>query len=178
MRFAQCCIINGLSLHCSRTDLKTPSDYRKWPPQWHRLAVNIMPSSTYTRPSYHRSRHIILHQCVQFYPNQTAHDWKMTSCRFSRWRRLDFRGPTTGSLKSPCTTSYRLSIETIALNYLVFEKKSRFWILATDRQTNKQTNRWTGQSHEAAVAVTSGGLRKSSAVAERLRDASCHWIFC
>jgi len=50
--------------------------------------------------------------------------------------------------------------------------------LATDRQTNKQTNRWTGQSHEAAVAVTSGGLRKSSAVAERLRDASCHWIFC
>jgi len=27
-----------------------------------------------------------------------------------------------GSLKSPCTTSYRSSIETIALNCLVFEK--------------------------------------------------------
>jgi len=35
---------------------------------------------------------------------------KMTSCRFSRWRIsaiLDFRGPVMGSLKSPCTTSYR-----------------------------------------------------------------------
>ena len=27
-----------------------------------------------------------------------------------------------GSLKSPCTTSYRSLIETIALNYFVFEK--------------------------------------------------------
>jgi len=50
---------------------------------------------------------------------------KMTSCRFSRWRIsaiLDFRGPIMGSLKSPCTTSYRSSIKTIALNCLVFEK--------------------------------------------------------
>jgi len=48
---------------------------------------------------------------------------KMTSCRFSRWRIsaiLDFRGPIISSLKSPCTTFYRLSIETIALNCLVF----------------------------------------------------------
>jgi len=35
---------------------------------------------------------------------------------------LDFRGPITGSLKSPCTNSYRSSTETIALNCLVFEK--------------------------------------------------------
>ena len=50
---------------------------------------------------------------------------KMTSCRFSRWRILailDFRDPIMGSLKSQCTTSYRSSIETIALNCLVFEK--------------------------------------------------------
>jgi len=50
---------------------------------------------------------------------------KMTSCRFSRWRIsaiLDFRGPIMGSLKSPCTTSYRSSIDTIALNCLVYEK--------------------------------------------------------
>jgi len=48
---------------------------------------------------------------------------KMMSCRFSRWRIsaiLDFRGPIMGSLKSPCTTSYRSSIDTIALNCLVF----------------------------------------------------------
>jgi len=41
---------------------------------------------------------------------------KLTSCRFSRWRIsaiLDSMGPIMGSLKSPCTTSYRSSIDTI-----------------------------------------------------------------
>jgi len=50
---------------------------------------------------------------------------KITSCRFSRWHIsaiLDFRDLIMGSLKSLCTTSYRSSIETIALNCLVFEK--------------------------------------------------------
>ena len=50
---------------------------------------------------------------------------KMTSCRFSRWwisAILDFRGPIMGSLKSPYTICYRSSIETIAINCLVFEK--------------------------------------------------------
>jgi len=74
---------------------------------------------------YHRSRHIILYQCAKFYPNRTADGRKMTSRRFSRWLTsaiLDFRGPIMGFLKSPCTTSYRSSTETIALNCLVFEK--------------------------------------------------------
>jgi len=35
---------------------------------------------------------------------------------------LDFRCPVMGSLKSPCATSYRSSIDTVALNCLVFEK--------------------------------------------------------
>ena len=94
---------------------------------------------------------------------------KMTSCRFSRWRIpaiLDFRGPIMGSLKSPCTTSYRSSIDTMALNCLVFEKIVfilQFGDRQTDKQTNeqktdRQTNRWTRPSHEAAVAVASGGL--------------------
>jgi len=64
---------------------------------------------------------------------------KMTSCRFSRWRIsaiFDIRGPIMGSLKSSCTTSYRSSIETIALNCLVFEKIAFFYF--GDRQTNKQ----------------------------------------
>ena len=54
---------------------------------------------------------------------------KITSRRFSRWwisAILDFRGPIIGSLKSPCTTSYRSSIETIALKCLVFEKIAYF----------------------------------------------------
>ena len=66
---------------------------------------------------------------------------KMTSCRFSRWRIsviLDFKGPIMGSLKSQRTTSYRSSIETIAVNCLVFEKIAFFCILATDRLTYKQ----------------------------------------
>jgi len=64
---------------------------------------------------------------------------KMTSCQFSRWRIsaiLDFRGPIMGSLKSLlCTTSYRSSIETIALNCLIFEKIA-FFLHFGDRQTD------------------------------------------
>ena len=69
---------------------------------------------------------------------------KMMSCRFSRWRIstiLDFRDPIVGSVKSPCTTSYRSSMETVALNCLVFGRNSRFCILTTDRQTNRQTDK-------------------------------------
>jgi len=82
---------------------------------------------------------------------------KITSCLFSRWRIsaiLDFRGPIMDSLKSPCTTSYRSSIETLALNCLVLRKS----LFAIWRQTDRQTNRWTCPSHEAALAVASGGL--------------------
>jgi len=64
-----------------------------------------------------------------------------------RWRIsaiLDFRGPVMGSLKSPRTTSYRSSIETIAVNCFVFEKIAffAFW-----RQTDRRTNRWTAPMH-------------------------------
>jgi len=49
-----------------------------------------------------------------------------------------------GSWKSPCTTSYRSSIETVALKCLVFEP--RFCILATDRQTDEQMDRLIARS--------------------------------
>jgi len=81
---------------------------------------------------------------AKFYTNQTTHGRKMTLCRFSRWwisAILHFRGPIMGSLKSPCTTSYRSSIETIALNCLVFEKIA--FLHLGDRQTDRQRNRWT-----------------------------------
>jgi len=67
---------------------------------------------------------------------------KMTSCRFSRWRIsaiLDFRGPIMGSLKSPCATSYKSLIDTIALDCLVFEKMA-FFLHFGDKQTDKQTD--------------------------------------
>jgi len=77
---------------------------------------------------------------------------KTTSCRFSRWRIsavLDFMGPIMGFLKSPCTTSCRSSIETIALNSLVFEKIVflHFGDRQRDRQTDRLTNRWTASMH-------------------------------
>jgi len=62
---------------------------------------------------------------------------KMTSCRFSTWRIsaiLDFRGPIIGSLKSPCTTSYRSSIDAVAVNCSVFEKIA--FLYFGDRRTD------------------------------------------
>ena len=41
-------------------------------------------------------------------------------------RHLGFYGSNNSSLKSPCTTSYRSSMETIALNCLFFEKIAFF----------------------------------------------------
>jgi len=77
---------------------------------------------------------------------------KMTPCRLLRWRILaifDFMGPIMDSLKSRCTTSYKSSIDAIALNCLVFEKIA--FLQFADRQTNKQTNRGTRPLHEAAL---------------------------
>ena len=65
---------------------------------------------------------------------------KMTSRRLARWQIsaiLDFRSPIMGSLKSPCTISYRTSIETMTLNCVVFEK------IAFLQFSDRQTNRWT-----------------------------------
>ena len=81
---------------------------------------------------------IIALNCFVFLENRVFAFWRQDP----RWRIsaiLDFRGPIIGSLKSACTTSYRSSIDTIVLNWLVFEKIAFFCILATDRQTNGQT---------------------------------------
>jgi len=88
---------------------------------------------------HQRSRHVILDQSPKFYPNRTTLGIKndvMSIFKMADLAILDFMGPVMGSLKSPCTTSYRSSIETIALNCLVFEKIVffAFW-----RQTDKRT---------------------------------------
>ena len=85
----------------------------------------------------HRSRH--LHQSAKFHPHWTAHRRKMTSCRLSWWRILNFRGPIMGYLKYLCLTSYMSSIETIALKCLVFEKIAFYCTHFGDRHTNGQT---------------------------------------
>ena len=106
---------------------------------------------------YHRSRHSAP-VCEILSKSDHPRQKKITSCQFSRWRIsaiLDFRGPIMGSMKSPCTTSYRSSTETIALNWLFFEKIAflHFDDRQTNTQTDRQTNRWTRPSHEAALAV-------------------------
>ena len=85
---------------------------------------------------YHRSRSAPVCEIL----SKSDHP-RPKKCRFSRWQNsaiLDFRGPIMGSLKSQCTNFYRSSIETIALNCLVFEKIEFFCILSTDRQTDEQ----------------------------------------
>jgi len=147
----QCCTImtlispGGSTLQCGRwlwDDM--PWNSPKRPPYWNSTSGFDFDHITAC------SRHVILHQSAKFYPNRTILSRKMTSCRFSRWRIsaiLDFRGPIMGSLKSPCTTSY------MALNCLVFEK------IAFLQFGNRQTNRRTRPSHEAALGVASGGLK-------------------
>ena len=59
---------------------------------------------------------------------------------------FDVSGPVMGSLKSPCATSYTSSIDTIALKWLVLEKIA-FFLYFGDRQTDRQTDRWTPPMH-------------------------------
>jgi len=91
---------------------------------------------------YHRSRHVIPHQCAKFHHIGPP---TMMSCRFSRWRIsaiLKSMGPIMGLLKSPCRTSYRLSIETIALNCLVWVNRvSVYMHFGARKPDNKQMNR-------------------------------------
>jgi len=100
---------------------------------------------------------------------------KMTYCRFSTWRIyaiLDFRGPIMGSLKSPCTTSYRSSIETIALNSLVFEK-----IAVLRDRTDKQMDRpiaWSrSRCGERRLTL---GVRKISLLDITLANSNRSWL--
>jgi len=106
---------------------------------------------------HHRSRHIILHQSPKLYRNRTTlgrKKWWISAI-------LDFRGPIMSSLKSPCATFYRSSIDTVVLNCFVVEKIAffAFW-RQTDKLNLKQPNRWTTPMHQAALVVASGGLIK------------------
>jgi len=66
-----------------------------------------------------------------------------------------------GSLKSPCRTSYRSSVETTAPNCLVFEKIAffAFW-RQTDRQTNEQMDSIDALSRSRCREPASGILIK------------------
>jgi len=136
------------------------SEFTKWqhPALWYLVLGWHMPLNSPKRPPYwistsdfdfdhitavDMSFYISVRNFIQIGPPSAE---KMTSCWFSRWRIsaiLDFRHQIMGSLRSPCTTSYRSSIETIALNCLVFEKIAFFGFLATDRHFYMAS--WHGQ---------------------------------
>ena len=124
-----------------------------------------MPWNSPKRPPYNRMLHLVSIFVIS--PQSTCHSApvceilsksdhpqqkKMTSCRFSRWwisAILDFRGPIMASLESPCTTSCRWSIETIAVNCSFFIQKIAFFAFwrQTNRQTDRQTNKQTDGQH-------------------------------
>ena len=84
--------------------------------------------------TYHRNRHVILHQSEKFYPNRTTLAEKndvMSIFKMADLSHLGFYGSNNGFFESPCTTSCRSSIETMTLNCLVFEKIAffAFWRL-------------------------------------------------
>jgi len=56
----------------------------------------------------------------------SAEKWHHVDFQWRISAIMDFRGPVMCSSKSPCTTSYMSSIETIALNCLIFEKIAFF----------------------------------------------------
>jgi len=90
----------------------------------------------------------------------------MTIWRFSRWRMsaiLNFRGSIMGSLKSPCRTSYRSSVETIALNCLVFEKIAFLCTHFGDGRTNGQTRR-TASMCKGASRCCEHRLKKATVI--------------
>jgi len=96
-----------------------PSNSPERPPYWNSTSGFDFDHITAVDMSFCTS----LQSVIQIGPPSAE---KMTSCRFSRWRIsaiLDFRDPIIGSVKSPCTTSYRSSTESIALNFLLFA----FW---------------------------------------------------
>jgi len=89
---------------------------------------------------------------------------KMTSCQFSRWRISAisyFRGPIMGSLKSPCTTSYRKVNNDHSSKLLSFWENRVFAIWRqTDRQTDRQTYKQTDEQIDTPVARSRSRCRE------------------
>jgi len=101
--------------------------------------------------------------CTTFHQNRMIFHWDIAIWRYSRWpisAMLNFMGPTMGSLESPCKTYNRSSVETIALNCIVFEKIAFLCTHFGDRQTDRQTNRWTASIVEATTRCRERRLNK------------------
>jgi len=79
---------------------------------------------------------------------------------------LNFRGTVIGSLKSPCRTSYWSSIETVAVNCLVFDKIA--FLRCRWRQRERFTLRYC-PSVCLFVRLSVTKMRKKTSVSETIR---------
>ena len=113
-----------------------------WPWNLSYWSFKVIENGTIRKLRYFTFHNI--YRLVLYHLRHNARYWPKIAIFHSRCIRrisaiLDFRGPIMGSLKSPCTTFYRSSIETIAVNCLVFEKIA--FLHFGDRQTNIAGNR-------------------------------------
>jgi len=114
-----------------------PLNSPKRPPYWNSTSGFDFDHITAVQISFCTS----LRNFIQIGPPSAEKNDVMSIFKMTDLSILDFKVPIMGSLKSPCVTSCRSSIDTIALNYLVFEKIAFYCILATDKQTdNKRTD--------------------------------------
>ena len=123
----------GSTLQCGRwlwDDM--PLNSPKHPPYWNSTSSFDFDNITTVDMSFCTS----LRNFIQIGPPSAG---KMTSRRFSRWRIsaiLDFSGPVMGSLKSPCTTSYRYHSSKLLSFW-----ENRVFLHFSDRQRNRQTDK-------------------------------------
>jgi len=93
---------------------------------------------------YHRSRHAILHQSAKFLSKSDHPRYQQ-----KKWRHVDFQdggSQPSWNLGVQWWDRWKAHVRHVvnrdhSFNLLRFWKKSRFCNLATDRQTNKQTDK-------------------------------------
>jgi len=127
----------GSTLQCGRwlwDDM--PLNSPKRPPYWN--STSGFNFNQFNQSPVDMSFCTSLRNCIQIGPPSAE----------KKWRHVDFQDSGSQSswilgvqswvfLKSPGTTSYKSSVETIALNCLVFEK-ILFFLYFGDRQTDEQ----------------------------------------
>jgi len=162
---------SGSTLQCDTWDWDDmPLNSPKRPPYWNSTSDFDFEHITAVEMSFCTS----LRNFIQIGPPSAEKNNVMSIFKMAILAILDFRGPIMGYLKSPCTTS----IYTIALDCLVFEKIA--FLHFGDRQTNEQMDSSDALSRSRCRerrlnnTITNNNFTRSSAVAERPRDASCH----
>jgi len=125
-----------------------PLNLPKHPPYWNSTSGFDFDHTTAVDMSFCTS----LQNFIQIGPPKAEKNYVMSLFKMADFRHLGFYGSNNVFFEKPISTiSYRSSVKTIALNCLVFEK-TRFYILATDRQTDGQPCRIKPLSLSRAAA--------------------------